>query len=84
MPGGGLVKLMEECGELIEVAAKRLSVLPSVVHYDGFNLDDRLVEEMSDVLAAMAFVTKELRLREQEIYAKAEMKLALYEKWDKE
>jgi len=58
MTGKGLAKLIEECGELIAVAGKRLSYYHTDIHPDGGgSLSRRLEDEIADVLAACAMVT---------------------------
>ena len=51
----GLAKLMEECGELVQVIGK-LVAYPDAPHPDGSDVPARLVEEMGDVLGALWFV----------------------------
>lgn len=53
----GLAKLIEECGELIQVAGK-LIAYPDGDHPDGEPLlQERLMDEIADVQAAADFVT---------------------------
>lgn len=57
MTANGLAKLIEECGELLQVAGKKLAYYHTNVHPDGEGpLDVRLADEIADVMAACAFV----------------------------
>ena len=49
MTAAGVAKLIEECGELQQVLGKRLAMWDQPEHWDGTNLNDRLIEEMGDV-----------------------------------
>ena len=51
----GTSKLLEEMGELQQVLGKLLGTGGEVKHWDGSNLRERLVEEIADVKAALAF-----------------------------
>jgi NTP pyrophosphatase (non-canonical NTP hydrolase) len=52
----GLGKLIEECGEVVQIAGKLIETGGSVVHWEGPPLDDRLADELGDLLAAIYFV----------------------------
>lgn len=82
MHGKGLTKLMEECGELIQAAAKRLAYPRVAVHPDGKNLKRCLEEELADVLAASAFVIERNGLDQEAVMVRTELKLEQYRKWD--
>lgn len=82
MSNGGLNKLMEECGELIQVAAK-LAAYPSGVHPDGKgDLKDRMVEEMGDVMAACVFVTAKFGLDKRAVGDRTVQKVQRFVEWD--
>ena len=83
MSNNGLTKLMEECGELVQIAAKKVAYPDVEVHPDGQNLNSRLQEEMGDVLAAITFTTAKLGLSMEDVLARAHQKKALYAEWDK-
>jgi hypothetical protein len=51
----GASKVLEEMGELQQVLGKLLGTAGEVKHWDGTNLQGRLVEEIADVRAALAF-----------------------------
>lgn len=52
----GLSKLIEECGECLQVAGKIIGFGGFGEHWDGSNLQERLMEEMADLEAAIMFV----------------------------
>lgn len=80
----GLTKLVEECGELIQVAAKKIQY-PDEQHPDGKGcLLDRLEDELSDVLAAIDFVMDTLRLDRVSVDTRRGKKLAQFQNWDAE
>lgn len=57
MTANGLAKLIEECGELLQVAGKKLAYFHTNEHPDGDRpLDLRLADEIADVMAACSFV----------------------------
>ena len=59
MTANGLAKLLEELGELSQVAAKRLAYFHTSTHPDGAgDLNERMEAEMADVAAACAFVSR--------------------------
>lgn len=82
MAGDGLAKLIEECGELLQVAGKKLEYYSTDVHPDGGpRLDERLEDEIADVIAACTLVRGLHRLDVNRIHARATAKLALFEEW---
>ena len=52
----GLSKLIEECGEVIQVAGKFIGSGGEENHWDGTNLRYRLEIELADLRAAIDFV----------------------------
>jgi NTP pyrophosphatase (non-canonical NTP hydrolase) len=81
----GLVKLVEECGELQQVAAKKMTRMESDVHWDGQgSLKTRLEDEIADVIAAATIVRRNLRLDHRRILNRVADKEALFEKWMEE
>lgn len=52
----GLSKLIEEAGEVTQVAGKLLATGGDVKHWDGTDLAERLTEELGDLQAAVEFV----------------------------
>lgn len=88
MSHNGLVKLSEECAEVVQVAQKMIAYpqlqLSSGLHPDGTCLRDRLEEELGDVYAAIWFITEKLKPNEAVIQKRAAHKLALFRQWDTE
>jgi NTP pyrophosphatase (non-canonical NTP hydrolase) len=82
MSNSGLTKLIEECGELTQVAAKKIAYFQTDEHPDGKgSLKARIEDEMGDVLAAIGFVGGTLNLDQSRIAQRAEQKTALYLEW---
>ena len=84
MTAAGVAKLIEECGELTQVLAKKLAYWHTDEHPDGAgSLNRRIEEEMGDVVAAIAFVVKYLPgLSAEAVDARAQAKFQLFEKWE--
>lgn len=84
MAARGLAKLIEECGELMQVAGKRLAYYDTNEHPDGGpSLALRLQEEIADVIAACEFVAeKDLGVSLYEINVRRMKKLDLFREWD--
>jgi len=80
----GISKLVEEIGEVGQVCGKLMGAQGEVEHWDGSNLQDELINEMGDVLAAIQFVTAYCDLDPRLVAQRADMKLALFEKWHRE
>lgn len=79
----GLSKLVEELGEVAQVVGKIMGTGGDIVHWSGPNLDQRLSEELGDLLASISFVIEENKqyLNEDEIYKRAQFKRAKFDKW---
>ena len=82
MSNNGLSKLIEECGEVLQIAGKLLAY-PNGRHPDGKgDLKSRLELELGDLRAAIQFVIETHRLDGSctisEQYAR---KLALFREW---
>lgn len=78
----GLVKLTEECGELIQIAAKKMTRMNADKHWDGKGLiSNRLQNEIGDVFAACVIVMENFDLNEDKILERAEKKLLLFKSW---
>ena len=83
MHNKGLTKLQEECGELIQIAAKKAAYLETDTHPDGKgSLKRRLAEEVADVIAAAKFVQEKLELDGDFIMQRTEVKFARFKRWD--
>jgi NTP pyrophosphatase (non-canonical NTP hydrolase) len=77
----GLSKLIEEAGEVAQVAGKIIGTGGELDHWDGTNLADRLEEELGDLSAAIDYVTKANDLDSAAIDRRAMAKLALFGQW---
>lgn len=83
MAAGGLAKVMEECGELIQIAAKKIAYPDTDEHPDGKgSMKERLEDEIADVIAATTFITENFNLDEYRIYMRAGVKIRLFRYWD--
>lgn len=82
MTANGLAKLLEELGELSQVAAKKLAYFHTDEHPDGAgSLAMRLESEMGDVCGAILFVADELNLDRAAINNRALAKLSKFRAW---
>lgn len=77
----GLVKLTEECGELIQAAMKRIAC-PDDIHWDGSDLKARLEDEIADVRAACFVVSVNFGLDEERIADRMQYKKSLFTYWN--
>lgn len=79
----GLGKLVEECGELTQVAGKILGLGHAGAHWDGTVLADKLIEEIGDVAAAIDFFVQENLSDDErlEVLNRREAKIELFERW---
>lgn len=80
LPHNGLIKLAEECGELIQAAMKRVTC-PDEVHWDGSNQKTRLEDEIADVIAACHVVIDNFNLSNRRIDDRADLKRRLFRYW---
>lgn len=80
----GISKLMEECGEVLQVCGKLIATRGEVKHWDGEKpLDERLLDELADLCAAIDFVVIE-NFSLKEIVAlneRAKEKLDRFKRW---
>lgn len=81
MHSDGLTKLMEECGELIQIAAKKSAFPDSEIHPDGKSINIRLQEEIADVVAAISLVVAVFDLDRKFIDDRANTKAQLFFEW---
>lgn len=85
MPNNGLNKLIEECGELMQIAGIKLSNMDSdSAPGRDYSLKASLEDEIADVAACTAFLAEKLGLDPQRMTDRAQQKLALYKRWDTE
>lgn len=82
MAAQGLAKLVEECGEVLQVAGKLLAY-PEGAHPDGGeDLRLRLQKELADMTAAAIFVVDKLGLDQAAMGQRSTDKLMMYYTWD--
>lgn len=87
MAHSGLAKLVEECGEVGQIAGKLLarpSGVPYPGHDSGRDLKRWLQDELGDLRAAIAFVTVKLGLDSDAVHERSREKMELFLKWDRE
>jgi NTP pyrophosphatase (non-canonical NTP hydrolase) len=77
----GLSKLIEECGEVIQVAGKLLGANGDPNHWDGSDLRLRLQEELADLTAAIQFVEHRNDLDGGVIWDRTHSKLRKFDTW---
>ena len=77
----GLGKLVEEAGEVIQVAGKLVATGGEAAYWDGSDLRARLEEEIADLQAAAQFVAEECGLGLMMIAARREEKLETFRRW---
>jgi hypothetical protein len=80
----GLSKLIEECGEVIQVGGKLMGSAGVEEHWDGTNLRYRIECELADLSAAIAFFAKHNRLSREVIEGRGSNKLATFERWHRD
>jgi NTP pyrophosphatase (non-canonical NTP hydrolase) len=82
MAANGLAKLVEELGELSQVAGKKMAYIHTDIHPDGAgSLQARLENEAGDVQAAILFVTENFSLDADRIARRTAEKLATFRAW---
>lgn len=78
----GLSKLIEECGEVMQVAGKFIGSGGEEEHWDGTNLRFRLEKELADLRAAIDFVIDHNRLDRQGVIDPIyDNKRKMFERW---
>lgn len=77
----GISKLIEECGEVMQVAGKLMGSNDVAEHWDGTNLRNRLVEELGDLEAAIIFTIDACGLDSAAISERRIAKYQLFQKW---
>lgn len=82
-PWPGISKLIEESGEMQQVAGKLIAAGGEIDHWDGTNLCDRLQEEIADTIAACEFVISANELNKNFIKKRVAEKLARFNEWHK-
>lgn len=79
----GLLKLLEEIGELTQIVAKKLQFPHTDIHPDGKgSMRRRIEDEIADTAAASQYVIENMKLDENYIRQRAERKLrSFYEEY---
>lgn len=77
----GISKLVEECGEVLQVAGKLMGTRGHRAHWDGSDLRPRLEEELADLMAAIDFVVEVCRLDRANVAERYREKLARFHAW---
>lgn len=81
----GLTKLVEECSELSQIAAKKMAYMDTDTHPDGNgSMNLRLEEEMADVLASIQFVSNKFGLSFEHISSRSKIKFLRFCEWDEQ
>jgi len=80
----GLSKLIEEAGEVLQVAGKLIATGGLAQHWDGSNLRERLQEELGDLTAAVRFFARVNNLDEDVIARRAREKEKTFWQWHTE
>lgn len=77
----GVSKLIEECGEVVQVAGKLLGAKGERAHWDGSDLKERLESELGDLVAAINFVTIHCGLDDDAIVRRSVEKIRAFTRW---
>jgi NTP pyrophosphatase (non-canonical NTP hydrolase) len=77
----GLSKLVEECGEVVQVVGKLLGTGGETKHWNVPDLKRALEEEIADVMAACSFVIEECQLDAGFVYTRYQMKKERFKEW---
>jgi NTP pyrophosphatase (non-canonical NTP hydrolase) len=90
----GISKLVEECGETLQVAGKLMGTKGEIKHWDMANratapnatenLTERLQNELADLQAAIIFVTRHCNLDLLAISERSSRKLERFEMWHRQ
>ena len=73
--------MAEECGEVVQVIGKLMGTNGQTDHWDGSDLEQRMIEEVADVAAAIEFVIEFCNLDAAAITRRKNEKRALFEQW---
>jgi NTP pyrophosphatase (non-canonical NTP hydrolase) len=80
----GVSKLVEELGEVAQVAGKLIATGGRPSHWDGTDLRSRLEDELSDLSAAIAFVIDQNALDSARIARRRDEKLRRFRGWHRD
>lgn len=79
----GTSRVIEECGELMQVLGKLIGASGATSHWDGTDLRERLTDELADVRAALDFFISVNDVPESLINERSAQKRAQYEQWNR-
>lgn len=79
----GLSKLVEECGEVLQVAGKLMGSGGDTNHWSG-ELKQMFIDEIGDLLAAAAFFVDHNDLDRDAIAARRRAKMLQFEQWHRD
>jgi len=74
-------KLIEECGETVQVCGKLMGTRGGTQHWEGRPLDERLEDELADLQAAITFVIQCNPLDGERIRGRTKEKLERFNHW---
>jgi NTP pyrophosphatase (non-canonical NTP hydrolase) len=77
----GLSKLIEELGEVAQVAGKLIATGGEPGHWDGTNLRTRIEDELADLEAAITFVLEHNDLDAGRVAERRAAKLRQFRDW---
>ena len=77
----GLSKLVEECGEVQQVAGKLIGSRGNPDHWDGSDLRGRIAEELADLEAAIIFFVTINGLNSDQYVRRRDKKASLFAHW---
>lgn len=81
----GLTKLLEELGELSQIAAKKIAYMETDEHPDGLgSMKARMEDEVADVVAAIMFVADKFDLDYEKMEDRVVLKYERFQKWDEQ
>lgn len=81
----GISKLIEECGEVLQVCGKLIATGGRTDHWSGVDLAEELTDELADLLAAIRFVRQHNEeIKPHRLLRRMEKKLELFEQWHKQ
>ena len=84
MSNRGLTKIVEECGELTQICAKKIAYMEKDFHPDGQFMRGEIEKEIADVLASIEFVVAKWNLNREDISNRMMEKLRRYNEWERE
>jgi NTP pyrophosphatase (non-canonical NTP hydrolase) len=76
----GLSKLIEECGEVLQVVGKLMGSAGSTDHWSG-DLNQMLIEELGDLRAAITFFMEANAIDSASVSVRHREKLAKFWEW---